>query len=237
MSTQNEAIEAFGHMQEKQLTAYLTVDLNNETTLAAVKGVLLAIANAPAIVPEEVWFPIALNTQQPSFDSEEQEAQIRLILSNLLESIRDDIASGQEVLPEECRAETIEASEFENLKAWADGYTRGSEFLSEVWRSIFKYQQIKVMEDDWSRCTVLINVWNRADVLLKKAAQPGGPDVNKMLKAMPAITRELAVMCYDIREIITDLLGKKPSVSVEKIGRNDPCPCGSGKKYKKCCGA
>ncbi|WP_308772401.1 SEC-C metal-binding domain-containing protein, partial [uncultured Bilophila sp.] len=22
-----------------------------------------------------------------------------------------------------------------------------------------------------------------------------------------------------------------------KPGRNDPCPCGSGKKYKKCCGA
>ena len=25
--------------------------------------------------------------------------------------------------------------------------------------------------------------------------------------------------------------------SEEKVGRNDPCPCGSGKKYKKCCGA
>ncbi len=24
---------------------------------------------------------------------------------------------------------------------------------------------------------------------------------------------------------------------VEKVGRNQPCPCGSGKKYKKCCGA
>ena len=23
----------------------------------------------------------------------------------------------------------------------------------------------------------------------------------------------------------------------QKVGRNDPCPCGSGKKYKKCCGA
>jgi preprotein translocase subunit SecA len=23
---------------------------------------------------------------------------------------------------------------------------------------------------------------------------------------------------------------------VKKVGRNDPCPCGSGKKYKKCCG-
>jgi len=23
----------------------------------------------------------------------------------------------------------------------------------------------------------------------------------------------------------------------QTVGRNDPCPCGSGKKYKKCCGA
>ena len=30
--------------------------------------------------------------------------------------------------------------------------------------------------------------------------------------------------------------GKKPVVKEEKIGRNAPCPCGSGKKYKKCCG-
>jgi len=28
----------------------------------------------------------------------------------------------------------------------------------------------------------------------------------------------------------------KPVVKKKKIGRNDPCPCGSGKKYKKCCG-
>ena len=25
-------------------------------------------------------------------------------------------------------------------------------------------------------------------------------------------------------------------VKGKKVGRNDPCPCGSGKKYKKCCG-
>ncbi|MBF0094991.1 MAG: YchJ family protein [Alphaproteobacteria bacterium] len=30
---------------------------------------------------------------------------------------------------------------------------------------------------------------------------------------------------------------KPPPRHVVKIGRNDPCPCGSGKKYKKCCGA
>jgi preprotein translocase subunit SecA len=29
----------------------------------------------------------------------------------------------------------------------------------------------------------------------------------------------------------------KVVVNEVKVGRNDPCPCGSGKKYKKCCGA
>jgi len=29
----------------------------------------------------------------------------------------------------------------------------------------------------------------------------------------------------------------KPREASPKPGRNDPCPCGSGKKYKKCCGA
>ncbi|WP_268036263.1 MULTISPECIES: SEC-C metal-binding domain-containing protein [Clostridium] len=26
------------------------------------------------------------------------------------------------------------------------------------------------------------------------------------------------------------------TISLTKVGRNDPCPCESGKKYKKCCG-
>ena len=30
-------------------------------------------------------------------------------------------------------------------------------------------------------------------------------------------------------------VAKKPVVKKDKIGRNDPCPCGSGKKYKNCC--
>ena len=33
-----------------------------------------------------------------------------------------------------------------------------------------------------------------------------------------------------------DSLGAKPVIKKEKVGRNDLCPCGSGKKYKSCCG-
>ncbi len=44
----------------------------------------------------------------------------------------------------------------------------------------------------------------------------------------------------DQEEDISDLERKlNPPVrhEVTKIGRNEPCPCGSGKKFKKCCGA
>jgi len=44
----------------------------------------------------------------------------------------------------------------------------------------------------------------------------------------------------DKPEDITDLEGllnlPKPKIVEKKVGRNDPCPCGSGTKYKKCCG-
>jgi len=39
------------------------------------------------------------------------------------------------------------------------------------------------------------------------------------------------------KEIKKEFNKSKTVVKELKIGRNDPCPCGSGKKYKKCCGA
>ena len=43
---------------------------------------------------------------------------------------------------------------------------------------------------------------------------------------------------FEIEDYDIDSFDKKlvPLVKPPKIGRNDPCPCGSGKKYKKCCG-
>ncbi|MBQ4048230.1 MAG: preprotein translocase subunit SecA [Clostridia bacterium] len=46
-----------------------------------------------------------------------------------------------------------------------------------------------------------------------------------------AVAKPVAAMAGD------GTLKKKPTVNKgAKVGRNDPCPCGSGKKYKKCCG-
>jgi SWIM/SEC-C metal-binding protein len=40
----------------------------------------------------------------------------------------------------------------------------------------------------------------------------------------------------DITDLETLLNRPKPVVTEKKVGRNEPCPCGSGKKYKRCCG-
>ena len=52
---------------------------------------------------------------------------------------------------------------------------------------------------------------------------------------------DLAKSVYEKRGVMlsgaSDSPPSTPSVAKEKVGRNEPCPCGSGKKYKKCHGA
>ena len=41
----------------------------------------------------------------------------------------------------------------------------------------------------------------------------------------------------DISDVERLLHPREPAKAATAPGRNDPCPCGSGRKYKKCCGA
>ena len=51
------------------------------------------------------------------------------------------------------------------------------------------------------------------------------------------LERKEVVKSNTIRTNETDSSkSKREPKRTEKIGRNDPCPCGSGKKYKQCCG-
>ena len=57
----------------------------------------------------------------------------------------------------------------------------------------------------------------------------------KLLKKETETLSKLAPMKHINISIISEK-GKNAPLRSEKIGRNVPCPCGSGKKYKKCCG-
>ena len=62
-----------------------------------------------------------------------------------------------------------------------------------------------------------------------------GLEVANFLEAVANGRRPYGVKAVHITKnemyIKTDTIVKE-----NKVGRNDPCPCGSGKKYKKCCG-
>lgn len=55
----------------------------------------------------------------------------------------------------------------------------------------------------------------------------------------PGIHHELSSFIREAGRWVFDdaVPNPKPATrQVQKVGRNEPCPCGSGKKYKKCCG-
>jgi|GEM_PF-348126 len=61
---------------------------------------------------------------------------------------------------------------------------------------------------------------------------------NKLTMMFDPIRRELGLPASDVAfdTSQTELSSPKPYIAPPKIGRNEPCPCGSGNKYKKCCG-
>ena len=54
-------------------------------------------------------------------------------------------------------------------------------------------------------------------------------------------TRHISYLMVDYLFVVVKLYPlikvNAPVKADKKVGRNDPCPCGSGKKYKACCGA
>lgn len=84
--------------------------------------------------------------------------------------------------------------------------------------------------------------WTHLEVLERTA---GGPEddmgtvtfaAHYRRDGVPGVHRECSRFRRDKGEwVYVD--GDVATTSVAKVGRNDPCPCGSGKKFKKCCGA
>ena len=74
---------------------------------------------------------------------------------------------------------------------------------------------------------ILSNVEKAGNVVRTQAAKVTGEGFEKM----PDINLVDGKLSQDKGGISKTIVNEGP-----KIGRNDPCPCGSGKKYKNCCG-
>ncbi|TCP19933.1 SEC-C motif-containing protein [Scopulibacillus darangshiensis] len=107
---------------------------------------------------------------------------------------------------------------------------------------------IDLLEEDWDDNTLVTYL---ADALCELVSVDGIPIVKKIVEErhyVPGILdlkESLYCTCMIVGIDIPEFNNARQSalltpnqsyVRKGKIGRNDPCPCGSGKKYKKCCG-
>ena len=105
-------------------------------------------------------------------------------------------------------------------KGWAQGFVAGMNLSAEAWDPLMENE-----EEGGIAQQILALAIDDSNLL---------PDGTRaaIVEELPDIVRKIA--SYWRNPPVTPS-HRSPSRSV-KIGRNEPCPCGSGKKYKKCCG-
>jgi preprotein translocase subunit SecA len=88
-------------------------------------------------------------------------------------------------------------------------------------------QMLRAIQGDTVRDLLRVRVERESPRTLRPVARvtgQAGPDADRVLGALAASPESPASP------------RPQPVVVGAKVGRNDPCPCGSGRKYKKCCG-
>lgn len=175
-------------------------------------------------------------------------------LAGLLQAADQKFLPGHEIEPETLSKldenEVRELLKEEALKAYKEREEElGEEELNEIERLVL----LKVVDAKWMdhldamdqlRSGIHLRAYGQKNPLLEYKFE-GFDMFNEMIRDIQEETvryiyRVKSAERPEERENLTenkyeDEKTNKP-IKVEKIGRNDDCPCGSGKKYKKCCG-
>lgn len=98
-------------------------------------------------------------------------------------------------------------------------------FLDGINDSLKEKNPIEEMEED-----TVVNLGFEKELLYKNMVAAGADWLYNLEEWEPIFTEERR------KELYKEQKSSMTIVKEEKIYPNDPCPCGSGKKYKKCCG-
>jgi uncharacterized protein len=169
--------------------------------------------------------------------------EIKLALDTPVEALDDDKAYAPEVmdvrgaiasLPPEEREE-IEDSEIPSFaQVWALGFMFAVENWPDEWATP-KDKDAAKWHDLSLEAIVALTEDDDAVPTLSALSEDGPPSVSE--ERLNAYGEALWAV-YDLREIWRNIGPRVAQVIKEATpGRNDACSCGSGKKYKKCCGA
>jgi len=211
----------------RKLDETLCSDIAPETAMDAstLEGFLTALVIGPNVIPPSQYMPWIWDMydgkEEVIFDSMEQAQET---MSQFME-VWNDIANAFSTNPSSFEPAYFRAVEW-GAAEWCEGFLLGSRLSGEPWAGLWMIEPKFI--------TPFLRLGDEAGIEITKKEK----SAEKWMNAVPDALVKIHAYWLENRASVT---GHSPAVPVRReynnAGRNDPCPCGSGKKFKKCCGA
>jgi uncharacterized protein len=222
----DEPTSSFTEAELRQLEAWLARPpfVGVTMPLDAMQGLFCAVASAPDTIAPSVWLPAVLG-EDLEFEAQDEMREVIDLVLRFYNATVDELTQGRGLTLEIYANEQDE----DDYALWCLGYLEGVGLSAQDWGA---------EGDELSELMFPISVLS--GVAKDMAEEDGVPwPTGEQESALLEACREdladsvIAIHRYWLaRRKDSPLMRDSP-----KIGRNDPCPCGSGKKYKQCCGA
>jgi uncharacterized protein len=216
------------------LTEFLLSDATSDETMMPdrLDGFLTALVTAPAMPPPSVWLPKVWGTSEkdePAFTSYAQLERITGLImrhmSSLIMTLGENPDSCEPIFDSAVYPDSTR--EYVDGEMWAYGFMTGINLQRQDWQPVF---------DDPKKAAILrpIYLLGTEDLTEQEEALIETPEQREELATLiPASVAELYRLWTPVRRVVSDPALRR---HLPKIGRNEKCPCGSERKYKKCCG-
>lgn len=223
-----------------ELDTFLTSEAVSEDAmdLSTMDGFFAAIALNPEFILPSDWIPWVWDMEEgaesPNFENIEQLNHISSLLLRHYNAVQDMIGEGR-YAPLMYTLHQEDDSEFYDAEGWSMGFMLGVDRYPDIWQPIYDDHP------EWLAPMILLGTeegWEQLEEDRLAEDQDMREIVRAAYEAIPQLVENLFLHFLPQREAaaqerITATLRR----GGDKVGRNDPCPCGSGKKFKKCCGA
>ena len=190
--------------------------------ISELDGLLTAVVSGPVVVQPSQWIPAVWGDFQPAWQ-DEQEFQMVLSLfmrhMNSITSLLMDQADDFELIFHE---RVVKDKTYTIVDEWCEGYMRGVALAAGAWDQ--DSLEIKSLLTPIAAFTEEQNFYAHD--------QCNEQERKNLQNAITPNVRELHAYWLERRSEFSPVGTVRRNEP--KIGRNDPCPCGSGKKFKKC---
>jgi uncharacterized protein len=217
------------------------------------QGFLFAVVHAPEVVPSSDWIPAVFGGEEPEFTDADEARTITTALMEEYNAVsavsRDGLLPPGCVLLDDPMANLEEGAP---ITSWSRGFREGYRWLQEIWTA---YAQMARgdrepgagAEDDEpdpemelvAMVTVLGFFSSRtfAGRVCEETHSGDLPGMAAIVhRTLPDAVTQYASLGAILQEVDAFVEQTPYRRETPKVGRNDPCPCGSGRKYKRCCG-